>query len=86
MDSLLKKRRETHGDYQEQFRVAQELKEVLHTYEWNKLSDVQREALEMICTKISRIIVGDCSHVDHWNDLAGYALRVVDSLKRFSDA
>jgi len=47
---------------------------------------VQREALEMICTKISRIIVGDCSHVDHWNDLAGYALRVVDSLKRFSDA
>ena len=86
MDNLLNKRQETHGDYQEQFRIAQELKEVLRCYEWNKLSDVHKEALEMICTKISRIIAGDSHHIDHWDDVAGYAKRSAESIRRFTDA
>lgn len=85
MDHLLDARNRTHGDYIEQFRIAQELKDILRTYEWNALSDVHREAIEMICVKLSRIVAGDASHADHWSDVAGYALRAKDFIDRFND-
>jgi hypothetical protein len=31
------------------------------------------EALEMICTKIARILSGNPNDPDHWKDIAGYA-------------
>lgn len=31
------------------------------------------EALEMICTKIARILAGNARESDHWSDIAGYA-------------
>ena len=75
MESLLNDRTRTHGHFVEQFRLSQELKEILRQYNWNKLSDVQKEALEMIVMKISRIVTGDPTHDDHWTDIAGYAKR-----------
>jgi hypothetical protein len=33
----------------------------------------QREALEMIAHKISRILAGDPHFADHWTDISGYA-------------
>ena len=36
------------------------------------LSDTQRESLAMIVHKIGRIIAGDPSFADHWDDIAGY--------------
>lgn len=40
---------------------------------WQDLSSSQREALELIATKIGRIVCGDPNHRDHWKDIAGYA-------------
>ena len=37
------------------------------------LSDTQKESLEMIVHKIGRILAGDPSFQDHWDDIAGYA-------------
>jgi hypothetical protein len=40
---------------------------------WGSLRADQREALEMIATKIGRILNGNRDHIDSWHDIAGYA-------------
>ena len=47
---------------------------------WKSLSEVQKEALEMIQHKIGRILAGNPDHKDHWDDIAGYAKLVSDRL------
>lgn len=66
-------RNESHGDPHEQFGTAQELKDLLQEGKTSNLNSTQREALEMICTKLSRIVHGG-QRRDHWLDIAGYAL------------
>lgn len=74
MNDLLNARAKTHGDYHRVAMMAQELKDVLRRGKnWKTLDDTQREALEMIATKIGRILSGDPHDVDHWRDVAGYA-------------
>lgn len=46
-----------------------------------RMSNVQREALHMICSKLARIANGDPNHVDSWHDISGYATLVVDDLE-----
>lgn len=41
-----------------------------------------QEALEMICTKISRICHGNALHKDHWDDIAGYAQLVAEKIEQ----
>lgn len=47
---------------------------------WARLSDSQKEALEMIAHKIGRILNGDPNYDDSWVDIAGYAQLIVDQL------
>ena len=73
-DEILSERGQIHGDFSADSAIAQQLKQLLRSKEnWEKLSSVQKEALEMICTKLGRIMVGDPRHRDHWSDIAGYA-------------
>jgi len=52
----------------------QSLKRVVQTeVGWDRLTDVQREALHMILHKVGRIISGNPNTHDHWDDIAGYA-------------
>lgn len=37
------------------------------------LNNIMSESLDMILHKIGRIIAGDPTHADHWDDIAGYA-------------
>ena len=46
----------------------------------NRLNASQKEALEMICHKIGRIVCGDPSYDDSWRDIAGYAMLIVNEL------
>lgn len=72
---LLDKRSETHGDYRSNARLAQSLKDAMRNEPgWERLSQTQRESLDLIATKISRILSGDPSEPDHWHDISGYAL------------
>jgi hypothetical protein len=41
----------------------------------------QLQALDMIATKISRIVNGNPNHTDSWTDIAGYATLVADRLQ-----
>lgn len=72
IEKTLKERGTTHGDFTDNARVSQELKEVLRC-ENAELSAVQMEAIDMICHKLARIVCGNANHADHWHDIAGYA-------------
>jgi hypothetical protein len=81
IDSILKQRASTHGDYVEQAYVTQVLKNIIHGQrQWNDLNAPMRESLEMICHKIGRIMSGDPCTKDHWFDIAGYAKLIADKL------
>ena len=73
-DELLTERQKTHGDFDEVARVSQSIRFTMKTTpNWEKLNPSQREALEMICSKLGRILSGDFNFKDHWDDVAGYA-------------
>ena len=38
-----------------------------------ELDYIMLESLDMNCSKVARIISGDCAAADHWDDIAGYA-------------
>lgn len=79
-EALVTERGKTHGSFEDQARITCELKAVLtkECFARNQrgqpqLSYQQVEALDMIAHKIGRIIAGDPSFQDHWDDIAGYA-------------
>ena len=73
-EELLSERQTTHGSFLDNARVSQALKTVVHSEEnWDKLHDIHKEAIEYIFGKISRIIAGDPSFNDGWDDISGYA-------------
>lgn len=39
------------------------------------------EALDMIASKLSRVICGDPDTADHWADIGGYAMLVYEDLR-----
>jgi len=78
---MLAERQKQHGSFSAHSDFAQRLKRVVREAE-SKLSDPQREALDMILHKIARICAGDPNHVDHWTDIAGYATRAREETEK----
>jgi len=84
IDAILNQRASTYGSFKDVATVAQQLKHVAasHTIAAGiELAHDQIEALEMIFTKIARIVNGNRNHVDNWVDIAGYAQLVADRLQ-----
>lgn len=72
--SLLAERETTHGDFRDNSLISQQLKEVVRdSVNWENLTEYQKESLDLILHKVSRIVSGDPDHQDHWDDIAGYA-------------
>jgi hypothetical protein len=81
---ILDERGKRYGAFVGHAEIAQQLKGVIAVFEANRGCDLafdQREALEMICHKIARILNGDPNYVDSWVDIAGYAQLVADRLQ-----
>lgn len=84
IEDILVQRGSTHGDAEFQFDLSQRLKKtasegfprVAH------LTLMQKEALEMILMKISRVCVGNPNEPDHWRDIAGYATLIANHLEK----
>jgi hypothetical protein len=75
IEALLDERSKTHGSFEDNARVAQNLRAFWRgEIAWDSMTLQQREALDMIALKISRILSGQAGHADHWDDIAGYAL------------
>jgi hypothetical protein len=84
VDKVLNERGDRYGRFKDHATISQHLKSVLkaHLNERDKvLEHDQKEALDMICHKIARIINGDPDYADSWVDIAGYAKLVADRLE-----
>ena len=84
VEKILDKRAEQYGTFMRNADIAIKLKQVIHNAmvrEDTQLYPDQLQALDMIATKIGRILTGNPSHIDSWVDIAGYAKLVVDRLQ-----
>ena len=82
IEKIIYDRAKTHGDFKKVALMSQQLKSVLAQGDnWTKLTDQQREAIEMICPKLSRIMFGNNHSSQHWEDISGYALLAADDYK-----
>ena len=82
--AVLEERGKRYGKFTGHAEVTQDLKRVILIYSTQRgktLADDQREALDLICHKIGRIINGDPDYADSWVDIAGYAKLVADRLE-----
>ena len=74
VNETLKERGSTHGNWADNARIAQKLKRIVRiTHGYDNLSLVEKEALDYIIQKISRILTKGGRFVDDWRDIAGYA-------------
>ena len=81
IEQILAQRSKTHGEFEDQARCAQELKEVWHRHAkkcGNNGNPMVNEAVDMIMHKLARAAVGDLLEPDHWLDVQGYAKLVSD--------
>ena len=77
VDKILEERGKRYGDFGHNADVAQALKAVVRSTGFI-IPIAQSEALDLIFTKISRIVTGDFSYVDNWDDIAGYATLIAN--------
>lgn len=72
VDPILEEREKTHGQFDKVAQTANTIKDCIIAAGSN-LNPPQAEALDMIVSKIARIVNGDPNFPDHWLDIAGYA-------------
>lgn len=81
-DPLLSTREQTHGSFADNARVSQTLKQTFRAEPgWGMLTDVEREAMDMIALKFSRILSGKSLELQHWEDVRGYAALAEEQCK-----
>jgi hypothetical protein len=84
VDKVLDTRAEQYGSFMQSSDTVIRIKGIMHNAiarnEVHLYPD-QLQALDMIATKISRIVNGNPNHADSWIDIAGYATLVADRLQ-----
>lgn len=74
VEALLTERGGRYGSFADNAHVAQSIKAILRAHVgWEKLNNEQREALDLMAMKMSRIVNGDPLYADNWDDIGGYA-------------
>ena len=80
---ILSDREQTHGLFREVAGYSQAIKSLMRSSRnWERLDVAQAQALEVIADKMARILCGDPSFPDHWQDGAGYFELVVRDLAK----
>lgn len=82
IEKLLHMRGSVHGDWALQSETAEKMWILLTGLRPGDLTASQRQALHMICTKLSRIACGNPNEPDHWLDIAGYATLAAKEIRR----
>ena len=81
IESLVTERGNRYGKFSDGAKIMRALKCVMHNTDgWSRLTDSQKEALDMIQHKIGRILNGDPAYDDNWKDIAGYSKLIADEL------
>jgi hypothetical protein len=82
--AILGKRGEQYGSFMQSSDTVIRIKGIMHNAVARNavhLYPDQLQALDMIATKLSRIVHGNPNHLDSWIDIAGYATLVADRLQ-----
>jgi hypothetical protein len=81
IERTLNERGTRYGDFTDHARICQNIKQaMMQEAGWSRLSDVQKQSLEVIADKQARILSGDPNYADNWHDIQGYAKLVEDRL------
>lgn len=81
INEMLQERGANYGSFFLDASLAQAIKASLQGHPgWDRLQPDQKQALEMIATKMARIVNGNPDHLDSWVDIQGYAKLVEDRL------
>jgi len=82
IDKVLTERGNRYGAFKDGASIMQQLKTVMRSTDgWERLTDSQKEALEMIQHKIGRVLNGDPTYVDSWTDICGFSQLIVNELE-----
>jgi len=82
INEILEERGKRYGQFKHNASVAQQIKFAMDQgRNVEHLESHHKEALEVIASKIARIVNGDPDYIDNWVDIAGYATLVADMLK-----
>lgn len=82
IEDILKQRESTHGAFPIKATTIQLLKNIMRgTERWRDLTFAQQESLDMIMTKVGRILHGNPNEPDHWLDIIGYTKLISDELE-----
>ena len=85
ISKTLAERGSRYGSFVDQGRIEQNIKRAFaDSPNWDELKDDSKSALEMMATKISRILKGDPEFHDSWHDIVGYAKLVADRIDHAS--
>lgn len=70
----LKDRQTKYGEFTENAEISQKIKDIFREYpRFIGLTPDKKEALDIIASKVSRILTGDPEYSDNWHDIQGYA-------------
>jgi hypothetical protein len=71
---ILEERGKRYGSFETNAAISQALKRAMQfSPNWSKLTDVQKEGLEMVQHKVARMLNGDSSYLDNIVDIVGYS-------------
>lgn len=74
VQETLNERASRYGDIETLMTLSQDIQQAMRgSKNWWELMPAQREALQMIASKIARILNGDPNYKDNWHDIQGYA-------------
>lgn len=74
LESTLKQRHGTHGEFRDNAQVTEDIMDILRAApQWKHMPAFSKTAIYMIVHKLARIVCGDFSFDDHWKDIQGYA-------------
>lgn len=83
---ILTEREKTYGSFNANANYAQVLKEIFYNSpHFSELCSEHKESLDMLASKLARILSGGSQHKDNWLDISGYSLLALEACKREKD-
>ena len=85
VDSTLTERGKNYGDFTDNADYAQRIKQAFYeSRSWHTMPTYMQEALDLIASKIGRMLSGDPFYADNWHDIGGYTTLVEQRIKQRS--
>jgi hypothetical protein len=81
VDDTLTERGKNYGNFTDNADYAQQIKQVFQDARtWREMPAYMQEALDLIASKLGRLLSGNPYHKDGWHDIQGYAKLVEDRI------